>query len=242
MPHPPSSSASAAKGERSGTTTTGPPPPPPPLPPPPRVRPSRAELSETHKKKPSPYLDKLADMAADDGFWSRGSEPRPYTYEPVWYFFYGTLMKPDVYGYELTNWGQYKALVDSEPGMEVTGCAYKVRSVEEEFKLAYYETNAYKLAPCRIYFTDGPAESREEDRAFGKTFKYAGNAEALKQGRFDRDLWEMQMGRRLPPAWRGGASRDVQQRGVEQKEVKGAPAQDKGGTGVNCVLGRKGSR
>ncbi|KAL2173938.1 uncharacterized protein P884DRAFT_264383 [Thermothelomyces heterothallicus CBS 202.75] len=185
-------------------------------------------------------------MAADDGFWSRGSEPQPYTYEPVWYFFYGTLMKPDVlksvlgldtepvlrsakvYGYELTNWGQYKALVDGEPGMEVTGCAYKVRSVEEEFKLAYYETNAYTLAPCRIYFTDGPAESREEDRAFGKTFKYAGNAEALKQGRFDRDLWEMQMGRRLPPTWRGGASRDVQQRGVEQKEVKGATAQVKG--------------
>jgi hypothetical protein len=207
------------------------------------------ELGESHTKKPSPCLDKLADMAADDGFWSRGSELQPYTDEPAWYFFYGTLMNPDVlksvlgldtepvlrsakvYGYELTNWGQYRALVDGEPEMEVTGCAYKVRSAEEEFKLAYYETNAYIPAPCRIYFTDdGPAESGEENGTLGKVLKYAGNAEALKQGRFDRDLWEMRMGIRLPPAWRGGASRDVQQRGLEQKEVKGATAQDKGRT------------
>ncbi|KAK4031607.1 hypothetical protein C8A01DRAFT_41943 [Parachaetomium inaequale] len=42
-----------------------------------------------------------------------------------------------VYGYELTNWGQYKALFDGETGSTVTGCAYLVQSVEEEYKLAY---------------------------------------------------------------------------------------------------------
>lgn len=34
------------------------------------------------------------------------------------------------------------------------------------------------------------------------TFKYAGDDKALKAGRFDRKLWELQMGTRLPDKWR----------------------------------------
>ncbi|KXX74295.1 hypothetical protein MMYC01_208558 [Madurella mycetomatis] len=69
-----------------------------------------------------------------------------------------------------------------------------VRSVDEEHKLAYYETNAYRLVPCRIHFTDW-----EGDPVVGRVFIYAGNAWALKQGRFDRSLWELQMGVQFPP-------------------------------------------
>lgn len=32
---------------------------------------------------------------------------------------------------------------------------------------------------------------------------YAGDAEALREGRFDRTLWELQMGKKLPAKWRG---------------------------------------
>lgn len=145
---------------------------------------------------------------------------KPYTYEPVYYFFYGTLMKPEilkgvlgletkpvlrpakVQGYELSHWGQYRALIDGEPNNEVSGCAYMVRPVDEEHKLAYYETSAYRLVPCKVHFTD-----REGEPVAGRIFIYAGDARALKQGCFDRSLWELQMGVQLPPKWnRAGVS------------------------------------
>ncbi|SPQ20076.1 dcef45f7-a37a-4e8a-9462-e1f16ed37e11 [Thermothielavioides terrestris] len=133
----------------------------------------------------------------------RRLQPPPYAYKPTWYFFYGTLTSPAIlrgvlglesepvlrsaktYGYELANWGQYKTLIDSEPGTEVTGRAYMVQSAEQERKLAYYETNAYRLAPCAIYFSDSPDGKADEAPTIGKTFRYAGDAQALKQGRFD---------------------------------------------------------
>lgn len=133
-------------------------------------------------------------------------------YKPVYYFFYGTLAQPKVLshildleeqpvlrpakitGYALADWGQYRALVNGEPGQEVTGYAYLVESIEDELQLARYETNAYEAAPCRIRFADGRDPAQEQ----GMTFRYAGDDEALKAGRFDRRLWELQMGTRLP--------------------------------------------
>ncbi|KAK4151400.1 hypothetical protein C8A00DRAFT_45406 [Chaetomidium leptoderma] len=228
------SPTSTASAEPSADSITGPtPPPPPPSLPPPLV----SALPVEPVSRPSPYLEKLACMPANYLF--ERPEQRPYVYRPIYYFFYGTLMKPDVlkgvlgletdpvlrpakiYGYKIANWGQYKALIDGEPDTEVTGSAYKVRSVEEESKLAYYETNAYALAACEIYFTDH-SEGKEDDAhtEFGKTFRYAGDAHTLQQGRFDWALWEMQMGRRLPPAWHRGARRDVQERETEKNEVE----------------------
>lgn len=136
--------------------------------------------------------------------------------KPVYYFFYGTLTEPKILshildlkeppvlrpakliGYSLTSWGQYRALIDGSPGEEVTGYAYLVGSVDDELKLARYETNAYEPAHCRIRFMDEQNPAQE----FGMTFKYAGDDEALKAGRFDRKLWELQMGTRLPDRWR----------------------------------------
>jgi hypothetical protein len=108
------------------------------------------------------------------------------------------LLPAKIFGYELANWGQYRTLVDGNPGAEIAGCAYLVQSAEDESRLVYYETNAYIVAPCKIHFLDGSQQPVE-----GRTFKYAGNAEALKAGRFDRVLWERQMGQRLPSRWRG---------------------------------------
>jgi hypothetical protein len=137
-------------------------------------------------------------------------------YKPVYYFFYGTLTQPKILsyildlkqppvlrpakliGYALTNWGQYRALIDGKPGEEVTGYAYLVGLIDDELKLARYETNAYELVQCRIQFTDGQSPAQ----VHGMTFKYAGDDEALKAGKFDRKLWELQMGTRLPEKWR----------------------------------------
>lgn len=137
-------------------------------------------------------------------------------YQPIHYFFYGTLTQPEILshildlttppvlrpakiiGYSLTNWGQYPALINGKSGEEVTGYAYLVESIDDELKLARYETNAYKPASCRIRFTDG----QDPVQTLGLTFKYAGDDEALKAGKFDRKLWEMYMGMRLPEKWR----------------------------------------
>jgi hypothetical protein len=136
----------------------------------------------------------------------------------VHYFFYGTLANPGIlkgvldlktepilrsakiHSYELTNWGQYRALIDGKPNSVVTGSAYIVESAEHEHKLAYYETNAYTVTSCKIHFTD----RQDEDSVVGRTFKYAGDTQALKEGRFDRMLWEKRMGRRLPEKWQSG--------------------------------------
>ncbi|KAI0856679.1 hypothetical protein F4860DRAFT_396934 [Xylaria cubensis] len=190
-------------------STTKRPPTPPPLPPPLASHTARIE-------RPSTYLASLE--AAGPNFLDTAiyvpklDEP----IKPEWYFFYGTLAKPDILkhildlqeepllrpaktiGYKLSSWGQYRALVNGEPGEEVLGFAYEVQTIEHKFKLARYETNAYKLHQCQIRFTD----SREPRELYGNTFMYAGDAAALQAGRFDRVLWELQMGTRLPDKWK----------------------------------------
>ena len=182
-----------------------PPPPPPPLP----ARLLGSAAPAPPNKLPEPTLQSQSPK-----------QPPPTTQEYIstYFFFYGTLTNPSIlsgvlnlptdsapvlhpakiHGFELANWGQYLALVDGIPDAEVAGCAYLVESAEHEYKLAYYETNAYALTSCEICFVDG-----EEEAVEGRTFKYAGDAQALREGRFDRVLWERRMGRELE-GWRGG--------------------------------------
>ncbi|KAM0812047.1 putative gamma-glutamylcyclotransferase [Seiridium cardinale] len=189
---------------------SGDPPTPPPLPP------SRHAPQQKHEPKPSAYLASLEAAGGDfmETAFDMQIEPEPY--RPIFYFFYGTLTRPEVLkqvlgieeeptlrpakalGYVLSAWGQYPALIDGDTGTEVCGYAYEVQTVDHEYRLAYYETNAYKLRACKIYFTDG----KEPETVTGNTFAYAGDAQALKAGRFDRVLWELQMGMRLPETWK----------------------------------------
>ncbi|KAI0549190.1 hypothetical protein F4679DRAFT_584766 [Xylaria curta] len=149
--------------------------------------------------------------------------------KPAWYFFYGTLTKPEILkhildlqeepllrpakiiGYKLASWGQHRALADGESGDEVSGFAYEVQTIEHGFKLARYETNAYKLHQCRIRFTD----DRELRELSGNTFMYAGDAAALQAGRFDCVLWELQMGTRLSDKWKKPTEGLLRRIGVE---------------------------
>lgn len=75
----------------------------------------------------------------------------------------------------------------------VTGSSYLVKSEEEVQKLARYETNAYEVTDCWIFFK----EWEEPNKVVGKVFVYAGDAQALLEQRFDRKLWGKQMGGNL---------------------------------------------
>lgn len=97
--------------------------------------------------------------------------------------------------------------MDGETGEEVVGVAGEIASAEYEHKLAYYETSAYCLAPCCIFFTD----KQEPSQLSGKTFMYAGDGVALQEGRFDRQLWELQMGTRLPANWHESKRSETEQ-------------------------------
>ena len=123
------------------------------------------------------------------------------------YFFYGTLKEPKtlsrildkpvlrsalhaayVVGYSIEMWGQYKALVTGPQDSIIEGMAYEVQSEEDEEKLAFYETSAYEVAPCNIYL-HAEGDRAKSEKICGNTFKYAGDAQALREGRWDRKLW-----------------------------------------------------
>ena len=187
--------------KKDSSTMAPPPPPPPPLPP--MSASQLATLSLMEQKIPSAPRDAVSTL--DDSL-----KAQPQAYEKVHYFFYGTLTELDTLsrildsaveasalkpaqtkGYSIEMWGQYKALVRGPTGAVVRGRAYEVLSQEHADRLAAYETNAYELAGCEIDMLDERGEVRERVR--GRTFVYAGDGEALREGRFDRKLWAKNM-------------------------------------------------
>ena len=145
---------------------------------------------------------------------------KPKTFQKTLYFFYGTLKEPAtlsrilerdipasalqpayVMGYCLEMWGQYKALVNGPTGKIVAGMAYEVESEEDAEELAVYETSAYEVAPCNIYLPS-KVPGGEPKKVEGDTFRYAGDAQALREGRWDRKLWlrNMQLKEMTAPA------------------------------------------
>jgi hypothetical protein len=94
--------------------------------------------------------------------------PRPLQNEyPVWYFLTGSLSKPAYLGKLLklgtfamtTAWvrglvetkeRQCTALFRATPTDTVTGCAYLVKSEEEEDRLRYFKTDFFHVARCRM--------------------------------------------------------------------------------------------
>ena len=180
-------------------------PPAPPLPQNANTSPLHTQKSETLPG----FLLKIQSMPKD--YLTRpleeGEKAKPEVWQKSMYFFYGTLKEPKtlshildkpvlqsalhaayVIGYSIQMWGQYKALVIGSQGDIVEGVAYEVQSEEDEEKLANYETSAYEVAPCNIYLR-AKGEGIEPERICGNTFIYAGDAQALREGRWDRKLW-----------------------------------------------------
>lgn len=91
---------------------------------------------------------------------------------PVWYLFYGTLVKPPVlksildlpddeepllrsariHSYNSAKWGDYPTLIPSDERSIICGRGYLVQSEEQAHKLTQYETKAYREETCRILF------------------------------------------------------------------------------------------
>lgn len=169
-----------------------------------------SSLFPAKAEPPSPFYAML--QSAPNDYLLQPDEKRTFPPRfPVYYFFYGTLTVPsqlqriidlpeapklrkaEVFGYTIAKWGDYPALINGRQGQVVTGYAYLVQSEEEAQKLSYYETTAYTVTDCWIYFTD----EEEPKEAGGKVFMYAGDAQALLEQRFDRKLWKLQMGGKL---------------------------------------------
>lgn len=119
------------------------------------------------------------------------------------YFFYGTLMDPQLLtellnlshtprlrpatlvGYSIKLWGPYPALVAGPANAVLQGMVYEVESKAHAARLAEYETSAYAPAVCSIHFVDG-LEPRETS---GFTFLYVGDSRQIKNGTFDLATW-----------------------------------------------------
>ena len=99
-------------------------------------------------------------------------------------------------GYEKEMWGSYKALVDGALHAVVKGTAYEVRSAKCERRLAAYETGAYKVDKCDVHMRVDHGSITETIRR--RTFKHAGDTQALGEERSDRNLW---MRNRNPDLW-----------------------------------------
>ena len=173
--------------------------------------PQDASTLPPRSEQPSRFLLKIQSVPKDH--LSRPLEEWEKAKPKIWqrkpFFFYGTLKEPQtlsrvldkpvspsslrpayIEGYSIEMWGQYKALVIGPQGNIIEGMTYDVESEEDEEKLAFYETSAYDVASCIIYL---PAAEREEqndaEEVRGKTFRYAGDARALREGRWDRKLF-----------------------------------------------------
>jgi hypothetical protein len=126
---------------------------------------------------------------------------------PVYYFFYGTLAIPSqlmaildlaetpelrpahIFGYAMGRWSCYRTLLPGTKEDMISGYAYLVTSAEHAARLARYETGAYKVDSCRIFFADNAPPPQVE----GKTFVYAGDPDALREGRPDQKLRDSQI-------------------------------------------------
>ncbi|KAJ5101379.1 hypothetical protein NUU61_003601 [Penicillium alfredii] len=124
------------------------------------------------------------------------------TFQPQYYFFYGTLMDPatlaqtlkqtrngrpelhhaKIVGWRCKLWGPYPALVAGPPDNVIHGRAYELQSIQERDSLIAYETGVYSLRGCVIEFEDGRLVE-------GKTFVWGGDGDLLREGTFDLKDW-----------------------------------------------------
>ncbi|KAI1082699.1 hypothetical protein F5B20DRAFT_577776 [Whalleya microplaca] len=177
-----------------------PPPPPPPLPPP-QYRPPPELLPS-----PSPLESKKTKMAARFGAAEKpasaatGDVP---TFRPCHFFFYGSLMDPEVVqavtglettpilrrgsisGFKVKMWGIYPTLIPEEGG-KVTGMLWKVDDPEHFRSLQQYETTKFKPCMCSIETESG--EVLENSMAFC----WAGDKDSpdLEDGTFDLERYQ----------------------------------------------------
>ncbi|PWY84284.1 hypothetical protein BO83DRAFT_84451 [Aspergillus eucalypticola CBS 122712] len=124
----------------------------------------------------------------------------PQLFQPHYFFFYGSLCDPSslakvlnrqdkpptrpgmIMEHGMRMWGEFPALLDGCPEKPIYGVGYKVRSPEEENRLAEYETDMYRKKGCVIEFRDG-------SKVPGVTFVWNADPWLLKEEGFDMKDW-----------------------------------------------------
>jgi hypothetical protein len=182
------------------------PPIPPPLPPASSYHPS----TSAQPPPPLPPSSRIAKSVAalEPRFAPSGlpaAKPSPFNLQPGYFFFYGSLMDPEVLqavlelpdlpavegarikGYQIRMWGIYPALVSStDSTKEIMGTFWKVINHLQVYRLCLYETDAYKTVPVSLITDAGDVI---ED---ARTFVWAGEAESsdLENGTFDMERYQ----------------------------------------------------
>lgn len=126
-------------------------------------------------------------------------------FEPCAFFFYGTLMDPQVLmviamlddlpdlsnawvqGYDMKLWnGTYPTLLPRPDARDrIVGKVWRATSIAQCLRLQRYETSAYESADCDIHLESGEVVK-------GLTFTWARDvaSEELSDGRFDLKHWQ----------------------------------------------------
>ncbi len=117
--------------------------------------------------------------ADENAVWDPPKTTEPRKYQPIMFFFYGTLKDPStlaavlnlqelpslspatIIGYEIKSCDELLVLVKS-PRKSVSGVAYSVQSTEQEMRLDEYEGKLYQAKACWINIGN--------DKVVGRTF------------------------------------------------------------------------
>lgn len=187
------------------------PPSPPPPPPPPPLPPATKALLSGPPPPPLPHhasrlngssslLEQKFIAATTANYKPQDAEP---PFKPCFFFFYGSLMDPEVLqavlgllevpavqegwvtGFRMKMWGIYPTLLPHEGG-KVFGTAWKVNSLSHLLRLTEYETSAYRWSSCNVELSTGGT------LCDCRTFCWAGdpNSQELEEGCFDLQRYQ----------------------------------------------------
>ncbi|KAJ2982241.1 hypothetical protein NUW58_g6486 [Xylaria curta] len=148
-------------------------------------------------------LHTLAYMAACD--YEIPGHGITVTFEPFYFFFYGSLQIPNVLrrvcqiddqntitmikdarirGWKIKMWGPYPALVPAAKDHEVQGVAWLCNKSEHVARLSTYETAAYRMAYCDVSIPSADGEGVDVIKN-ARTFVSTEDPITLEDGRFD---------------------------------------------------------
>lgn len=162
--------------------------------------------AEAHKEAMMQMLrSNTAYMDSVTRLW-RQPDPEETTSNSPSFFFYGSLMDPDVVrviagtsaepelhkasikGFKLKMWGFYPTLVPGSVEDTVQGMYWQAENTRQRDLIQRYETHRYKPAPCEIS-VDGDRRTIEN----GLTFVWAGDpaSNELKDGEFLLERYQL---------------------------------------------------
>ncbi|KAF3906403.1 hypothetical protein ABW20_dc0104984 [Dactylellina cionopaga] len=164
----------------------------------------------------------IAEGYVDDAQWDsepsiKTSDASEYTmeeptFEPILFFFYGTLKLPkvlkrvlqlqeepilvpaEISNYKIRLWGPYPALVEYEPETDpasmitIPGAVYEIATRIHLDRLVRYEGENYAIASVPITLLGTAGEDQNSERQ-GKVFVWNGYPEDLRDGNFDMKVF-----------------------------------------------------